>query len=192
MIESGTTTLLGRIRDGGSQDDRKALVARYWRVIFGYARLHGFNEADAEDFTQDLLMELTRVLPKFDYQKSHGTFRAYLRTITRRRLIDRIRAIRPDLYETFEHEMYTKETEQWWEIEWNRAMLRQCLDEATLAVEPKTFQAFQLLVINEWPPKQVGEFLNLSIESVYQAKVRVAKHTRTVFLRLEQEEDNYD
>ena len=190
MLGSGTTSLLGRIREGGGQDDWKVLVARYWRVIFGYARHHGLSETDAEDFTQDLLVELTRVLPEFDYNKEHGTFRAYLRTITSRRLIDRLRATRPELIPSLTHEPQSKEVERWWEKEWRQAMLRQCLDETSTAVEPKTFQVFQLLVINGMPPKEVASFLDISIDSVYQAKARVTKHARMVFERLQQEEDD--
>ncbi len=193
MICSGTTTtLLGRIREGGSQDDWKALVTRYWRVIFGYARLYGLSEADAEDFTQDLLVELTRVLPEFDYNREHGAFRGYLRTITRRRLVDRLRATRPEVSELFANESQNKEVGYWWETEWDRAMLRQCLDEASSAVEPKTFQAFQLFVLKEWDSNRVADFLGLSIDSVYQAKARVIRHANAVYERLQQEEGGHD
>lgn len=191
MIGSGTTSLLGRIRDGGSQDDWKALVARYWRVVFGYARRFGLSDADAEDFTQDVLVELVRVLPKFEYKKSHGSFRAYMRTITGRRLIDRLRAEHPELVVSFTEEMQGEDVKQWWETEWHRAMLRQCLYETGNSLEPKTFQAFQLVVINGMPPKEVASFLDISIDSVYQAKARVTKHARMVFERLQQEEDDH-
>jgi len=185
----GTTSLLGRIREGGSQADWKAFVARYWRVIFGYARRHGLSDADAEDFTQDVLIELTRILPEFEYKKQHGVFHSYLRTITRRRLIDRMRSSNRQVSSSILPEPESIESEQWWETEWRRAILRQCLDEAATAVEPKTFQAFQLLVINGWNPKQVAEFLELSIDSVYQAKVRVSKHARMVLDRIHCEEE---
>ncbi len=185
----GTTSLLGRIREGGSQADWKAFVARYWRVIFGYARRHGLSDADAEDFTQDVLVELTRVLPEFEYKKQHGAFRSYLRTIVRRRLIDRMRSTDHRASEFGLTNLASVEDEQWWETEWRRALLRQCLDEASSAVEPRTFQAFQLLLINEWSPKRVAGFLDLSIDSVYQARVRVSKLARKTLDRIQSEEE---
>lgn len=189
MIVPGTTSLLGRIREGGTQADWKAFVARYWRVIFAYARRYGLNSADAEDFTQDILIELTRVLPDFEYKKQHGAFRSLLRTITRRRLIDRMRANNHSNSESDVAHLATVEDDQWWETEWRRGVLRQCLDETSSVVEPRTFQAFQLLLINDWSPKQVAEFLDLSIDSVYQAKARESKLARKTFDRIQSEEE---
>jgi DNA-directed RNA polymerase specialized sigma24 family protein len=52
------------------------------------------------------------------------------------------------------------------------------MDEAARGVEPRTFQAFQLVVLDGWAPKRAAEFLDMSVDSVYQAKARVLRQIR--------------
>ena len=180
MPALGTTSLLERIRQGAEPDDWRLLVDRYWRPVYAFGRRHGLTGADAEDFTQDVLIELTRVLPGFEYDRDRGSFQSFLLTLCRRRLIDRLR--RHDLSASSELGNVAGDDEVlWWERESQRGLLRACLDEAAHAVEPRTYQAFQLTVIEQWPAKQVAEFLELSIDSVYQAKARVLRHARAAY-----------
>lgn len=189
MVACGTTTLLDRIREKGGADDWTELVRRYWRVVFGYARQQGLTAADAEDFTQEILAELVRVLPSFELDGEKGSFRSFLFTMVRRRLIDRYRTqnSHAELSERLEWREF-EPPDAAWESQWRRSLLRLALDEAARAVEPATYQAFQLVVINGWSPKRAAEFLDLSVDSVYQAKARVLRHAREVVERVEEEE----
>jgi len=45
-------------------------------------------------------------------------------------------------------------------------------------VEPRTYQAFQLYVLEEWSVSDVAEFLKMSQPSVYTAKSRVVQRLR--------------
>jgi len=189
MLVAGTTTLLDHIRRDAGADAWTELVRRYWRVVFGYARRSGLNPADAEDFTQEILTELVRVVPNLELDPERGTFRSILFTIVRRRLIDRYRAPQP--HAALPELLDLREVEQPdapWEQEWQRSLLRLALDEAARAVEPRTYQAFQLVVLDGWTAKQVAAFLDLSVDSVYQAKARVLRHAREVVERVEGEE----
>lgn len=192
MLTAGTTSLLQRIRDGATQDDWRALVARYWRVIYAYGQRQGLSASDAEDFTQDVLIELTRVLPTFEYDKSRGAFRAYLRTVIQRRLIDRIKHKMRAGSAPLITDPPAQAEEAWWEMEWRRSLLRASLTIAAAAVEPKTFQAFQLVVLDGWTVKETATFLDLSTDSVYQAKARVTRHIQVAFEKLQREEGEHD
>ncbi len=190
MIGEGTTSLLHRLSDDATQDDWRLLVERYWRLIYAFGRRHGLDAQGAEDFTQDILVELSRVLPGFEYDKRRGSFRSFLLTICQRRFIDRLRAYqRAPVTELFDASMIESE-EAWWETEWKRSVLRSCLDETSRIVAPRTFQAFQLVVIEEWAVKRVAAFLDMSVDSVYQSKARVIMHARRLYEQLHAEEDD--
>lgn len=189
MLVAGTTTLLDRIRRDGGADAWTELVRRYWRVVFGYARRRGLGPADAEDFTQEILAELVRVLPGFELDPAKGCFRSFLFTMVRRRLIDRVRGAKrgPQINRLLDGEEIESPDEPW-EQEWQRSLLRLALDEAARAVEPRTYQAFQLVVLDGWTAKRAAGFLDLSVDSVYQAKARVLRHARAVVERVQGEE----
>jgi RNA polymerase sigma-70 factor (ECF subfamily) len=189
MIACGTTTLLDHIRRDGGADAWTELVRRYWRVVFGYARRQGLNAQDAEDFTQEILTELVRVMPGFEVDPSKGTFRSFLFTMVRRRLVDRKRASTSRTASSERLDWGGVESpDAPWEEEWRRSLLRLAMDEAARGVEPRTFQAFQLVVLDGWAPKRAAEFLDMSVDSVYQAKARVLRHAREVVERVQREE----
>ena len=179
MLACETTTLIDRIRQEGGADAWAELLRRYWRVVYFYARRQGLSTPDAEDFTQEILTELVGVLPGFEVDRTKGSFRSFLFTMVRRRLIDRGRAATrgPQVSCLLDGEHVDSPDEPWKE-EWHRSLLRLALDEAARAVEPRTYQAFQLVVLDGWPAKQAAEFLDLSVDSVYQAKARVLRHAR--------------
>jgi len=189
LLACGTTTLLECIRQGGGADAWSELVRRYWRVVFGYARRQGLSEPDAEDFTQEILSELVRTLHRFEIDRTKGGFRSFLFTMVRRRLIDRgrVEARRPRVFNSLCIEQVELPDEPF-EEEWRRSLLLSCLDEAARAVEPRTFQAFQLIVIEGWPPKQAAAFLEMTVDSVYQAKARVLRHARAAYIAASQED----
>src|SRR6516165_6411049 len=89
-IQSDKTsaTLLNNLR--GNPIDQVAwatFVAHYEPRIRGWCRQRGLQTADANDVTQDVLLRLTRALPKFSYDASR-TFRGWLHLVTQHALAD--------------------------------------------------------------------------------------------------------
>src|SRR6266700_3016690 len=81
-------TLLGRLR--GNPGDQAAwgdFVERYGRKIYVWTRARGLQEADAQDVTQNVLLELARQMSGFEYRPT-GSFRAWLRTVAYRAWCD--------------------------------------------------------------------------------------------------------
>src|SRR5262249_51356365 len=84
-------TLLGRLRHNpNDQQAWCAFVDRYGRKIYAWCRQWGLQEADAEDVTQNVLVELARQMHHFEYRPS-GSFRGWLRTIVHRAWCDYLR-----------------------------------------------------------------------------------------------------
>src|SRR5689334_16878411 len=70
-------TLLGRLRcNPGDQAAWSDFVDRYGRKIYGWTRERGLQEADAQDVTQNVLVELARQIIAFEYRAT-GSFRAW-------------------------------------------------------------------------------------------------------------------
>src|SRR4051812_42811648 len=77
-------TLLGRLaRMPTDQGAWGEFVARYGPQIYGWCRRWGLQEADAQDVTQNILLELSRQMSRFRYNAA-GSFRGWLKTIAHR------------------------------------------------------------------------------------------------------------
>lgn len=74
-------SLLVRIRDRADQDAWRQFVKFYAPVIQSYCVGKGLSHADAEDVTQDALLIVSRVVPRFRYEPQKGRFRSWLATI---------------------------------------------------------------------------------------------------------------
>src|SRR5437763_681623 len=95
--EGGSTTsmtFVGRLRRNPTdQEAWRAFVDRYGRNIYAWCRQWGLQEADAQDVTQSVLLDLARQMTAFEYRRS-GSFRGWLRTITHRAWCDFLTARR--------------------------------------------------------------------------------------------------
>jgi RNA polymerase sigma-70 factor (ECF subfamily) len=65
-----------------------------------------------------------------------------------------------------------------WEEEWHHAVLRECLGMVRSEVEPSTFAAFELFVVQGWRAARVAERLNMTENAVFKAKRRILRRAR--------------
>ncbi|MCA9139885.1 MAG: hypothetical protein KDB00_24095, partial [Planctomycetales bacterium] len=63
-------------------------VSIYAPVIFRVACRHGFQNADAENLIQEVLLAISRALPRWLQREDRGSFRAWLLKIARNEAID--------------------------------------------------------------------------------------------------------
>lgn len=85
-----------------ARGDRAAVgrcMTRYGALVWSMARRLSPTPADAEDATQEIFLELWRSASRFDPAK--GSEKVFVTMIARRRLIDRLRTMRP----RFDHEI---------------------------------------------------------------------------------------
>lgn len=189
MADTTWPSLLNRLHNVKDARSWRDFVERYWRLVYSFARRCGLSPADSEDVLQDVLAEVFQALPTFAYDRSKGTFRAYLRTITQRKIVDHLRTSQKLASRTGAgHERGNgrrtledptdRAAEEAWARDWRRNIVLSCLDQVRVEVEPKTYQAFQLYALEEWPVKEVAEFLKMSTSSVYTAKSRILQRLR--------------
>ncbi len=88
MGDSATTrpSLLLRIRDARDAAAWSQFVELYAPLVYGFARKHGLQDADAADLTQDVLRAVARSARSLEYDPRRGTFRGWPFTIVRHKL----------------------------------------------------------------------------------------------------------
>jgi RNA polymerase sigma-70 factor (ECF subfamily) len=184
--ESGDTTLvtlLHRINQNPADQLSWAEFVRvYSPAIRSWLAHWGLQEADAQDVAQNVLVRLTKKLPKFEYDPSKS-FRGWLKTLTHHAwhdfvteagyrtrasgdtsVLDRLNtvAVRVDL-------------EARVEATFDKELLEMALDRARARVRADTWQAFKLAALGGAAPQTVAEQLGMRVSQVYLAKYRVQK-----------------
>lgn len=79
-------TLFTRVRDAGDSEAWFEFVNLYTPIIFAFLRIRGLSPTDSEDVTQEVFRDLAKALPSFQLDKSVGTSRNWLFTVTRSKL----------------------------------------------------------------------------------------------------------
>lgn len=163
----------------------RAFVHRYGRKIYLWCRAWGLQDADAEDVTQNVLLEVARKMRTFRYDPS-GSFRGWLKTLTHaawyRWRKNRRRQERNDgllaRTELLATAAAGADLEQRLHEEYERELLEQATVFVRQRVEPRTWEAFRLLALEGLSGIEVAARLEMKIDAVFVARSRVLKLLR--------------
>jgi RNA polymerase sigma-70 factor (ECF subfamily) len=189
-----STDLLDGLRDPRNDTVWHAFFERYSPLLVSFCRRLGLSDANARDAAQETLVAFLTSYQQGAYQREKGRLRTWLFTIARNKTRDlqrrRAREMIPQdaSCETAFLDRVPDEDqlEQLWEDEWRRAVLAACMDEVRQQVEPHTMRAFELLVLEGRSADEVAAELNMSRDTVYQAKSRILARIQKFRTRLEQ------
>lgn len=81
-------TLLEKIKDRYDEDAWTDFVRFYERFIYTIVRESGLSSVESKDVTQQVLLKLWDILPRFSYDREKGGFRNWLYRVTKRTLVD--------------------------------------------------------------------------------------------------------
>src|SRR5687767_693005 len=81
-------SLLVRIRDGSDDEAWRLFVDLYGPLVYAFGRRNGLQDADAADLTQDVLQSVAGAVRGLEYDPRRGSFRGWLHTVARNRLLD--------------------------------------------------------------------------------------------------------
>jgi len=178
--------LLHRLGHSGDAEAWELFVRVYGPAIHRHAVSCGLDHADALDVTQEVLLQVSQQIALFEYDRSRGRFRDWLRRIAHRRCLDLLRARRR------RRERETRAAVDWdagkLVAEWDQAVLeeltRLAMAKAKGQVEPKTWLAFEATWMRQRPPAEVAVELGMDVSQVYLAKSRVLARIRREVLLL--------
>ena len=175
-------TLLERLRDGDAVMAWEEFFQRYWRLIFLAARERGCREHTAEEIVQEVMLSVFRQRDVFRYDPQRGRFRDWLRTVVRNTVAEhrrgpsqRVRAHGGDSQDQLPEPAGETPPDAAWEAAFEEAMLAALLDCVRREVTPETYQAFELLALDELSGRQVARITGLTRNAVYLARKRVLK-----------------
>jgi RNA polymerase sigma-70 factor (ECF subfamily) len=184
MLQSPSTrpSLLVRIRNAKDQEAWSQFVELYAPLVYGYARRHGLQDADAADLTQDVLRAVARAADTFVYDAGQGSFRGWLFTVTRNKLrtfhARRTRNCQGsgdnDVHDLLsQHAAPDDDDSLAWDLEFQRRQFRWVADQIRSEFHESTWLAFWQTAVEGRSGKDVAAGLGMTVAAVYLAKSRV-------------------
>jgi RNA polymerase sigma-70 factor (ECF subfamily) len=167
------------------------LVFLYTPLVYGWCRNAGLGEIDAADVGQEVFCGVARGLVDFRHERGAGTFRSWLRTITRRKIQDFIRQRQEQPRGTGGSDAFRRLLEVPADNQEEGAAVKEeqllCWRAAELVrqdVEGKTWTAFWRLAVEGHSLTAVAAELGLSLNAAYKARTRVLARLRQEFAGL--------
>jgi RNA polymerase sigma-70 factor (ECF subfamily) len=196
-------SLLSRLRDVQDQDGWSEFFDRYWRLIYNVARKSGLSDVEAQEVVQSTFIYLSRRMPKFRYEPARGSFKSWLRAVTRSRISVYRRREKADeklMREPFEgrgddDELAVDQVpdpaadalDEVWQREWEQNLLDAGYRHVRAKVSSQQLLIFRLATKGDLALTQVAKKLGVSLAQVYLARHRVGKLLKTEVQRLRRE-----
>ena len=180
-------SLLSRLQDWDDQESWKDFFDTYWRLIYSIALKSGLTDAEAQDVVQETVICVAKDISKFKRDRNLGSFKGWLRNLTRWRIADQLRKRKPNaLGEDVSSNGSTRLVdlaeipdpvdgvlESAWEAEWQSNLMEAALERVKRRVKEEHYQMFDLNVVRQWPANKVAKTLEVSVAQVYLAKYRL-------------------
>ena len=192
-------SLLSRLREWDSTGWRE-FFDTYWRLIYNVARKAGLADAEAQDVVQNTFIYLTRRMPEFHYDPARGSFKSWLRVVTRSRISVHRRQARTkplirDPAPGRDGESVLEEIpdpagdvlDEVWQREWEENLVNTALRRLRAKVSARQLLIFHLASVEGLPLTQVAKKLDVSLAQVYLARHRVGKLLKAEVRRFREE-----
>jgi len=193
-------SLLSRLQNWDDQASWKDFFDTYWRLIYAVALKSGLNDAEAQDVVQETVISVAKNIQKFKRDRTLGSFKGWLRNLTRWRIADQLRkrtnaeALPMDIAEDGSYGgdvagiADSAEDASVWEDEWRMNLMKVALENLKRMVKEEHYQMFDLYVVKQWPADRVARTLDVSVGQVYLAKFRLGAMLKKEIRRLETSE----
>jgi RNA polymerase sigma-70 factor (ECF subfamily) len=131
------------------------------------------------DLSQEVFTLLLHKLPEFRYDRN-GSFRGWLRTVTRNKLRElcRRRNLAPDKQQMLAEVATTDPAQDLWEEEHNRYLATRALKLMQADFDPATWRACWETAVEGRSAAEVARQLGQTAGAVYAAKARVLRRLR--------------
>ena len=195
IIEPSTAASLLVAAQEGRPEAWSRFVHLYGPLIYRWVRRSGLQSSDAADVTQDVLLSVSNDLPRFDPGQVGSKFRAWLWTITRRRIVDWRRGRPPELAmgSSIMATAVAASQDSSAESKWSelsaipptdsridtQTLLRRAVAIYRDRFDSKSWQAFWATVVEGRQPDEVAQTLGVSRWNVYKSRARILQRLRT-------------
>jgi RNA polymerase sigma factor (sigma-70 family) len=184
MAEAPVTQPSLLIRLGDKQDTVAwaQFVEVYAPLVYGFARKHGMQDADAADLTQEVMRAVAGAISRLEYDPRRGTFRSWLFTVVRNKFrnylsnktrkqmtsggssVQELLEAQPDRVDALEEQ---------WDHEYDQRVFSWAVDRVKDGFTENTWKAFWQVSVEGKNARDVAKEIGISVGAVYIAKSRV-------------------
>ena len=202
------SSLLRRLKNWEDQSGWQEFFDTYWKLIYAVALKAGLSDAEAHDVVQETVVGVAKQMREGGYDRTKSSFKSWLCTITKRRIVDHFRRRKPEELlrasrptgddstgtDTIHNlpDPASIEFETVWSEEWHKNLVDIAIERVKEQISPKQFQVFDLYVLKNMPLRRVTQILHVSATLVYVTKHRVNALIRREARRLEKEFDRQE
>jgi RNA polymerase sigma-70 factor, ECF subfamily len=194
MIPDTRPSLILRIRDPQDAQAWDEFCQIYRQVVYQMAIARGFQSADADDLTQQILMSVSHAIERFEMEPGRAKFRTWLKAIAKNAMINALTRNREW------HRVNSAEEQQWLlsvpepslatqtlELDYRRSVFLIATDQIRSEFQLKTWQAFWRTAVDDVSIEETARELNMTPGSIYAARCRVISRLRERVGRIEEE-----
>jgi RNA polymerase sigma factor (sigma-70 family) len=187
-------TLLARLYRSGAADSEawREFVCIYGRQIYKWCCHWRLQDSDAEDVTQQVLLQLLSKMKEFVYDPGRS-FRAWLKTVTHHawqnlvasRQNDKAGGADTQVWEQLLTAPARDDLLLRLEREFDRELLDEAMLRVRLRVAPHNWEAYRLTALEGVPAREAAQRLTMKIANVYAARSTVQRLLREQVEKLE-------
>ena len=179
-------SLLFEVRDLKNRQAWEEFSAIYRPVIFRLALFKGLQTQDAEDLTQQVLINVARAIDSWEPDPAKAKFRTWLRRVADNAILNALTRQRPDKATggevsqsiLSEHPTLSDDSKQL-QIEYRRAVFALVAKQIRPEFSDETWAAFWKTTVDEIEIDDVAKELGRTRGSVYASRSRVMKRLRS-------------
>jgi RNA polymerase sigma factor (sigma-70 family) len=195
-ISETRNSLLLRLPDQQDIAAWDQFVAIYQPLVFRLARSKGFQEADAHDIVQEVMIAVSKAIHRWEPDPAKGRFRDWLFRIARNLMINFLTRRKyhslggPDnVAQLLEMHPESRECDsdatREFELEYRRELFWLAADKVRSQVRPNTWEAFRLTAVEEISIAKAARQLGMKEGAVLVARCRVLARMREAVAELE-------
>jgi len=190
-------SLLSRLKDWGDDESWRDFFNTYWRLVYGVALKAGLTGQEAEEVVQETVITVARRIPEFEYDPAVCSFKTWLLTLTRWRIVDQLRK-RNSAATRFHSEATVRtatvervadpaslDLDAVWDREWEHQILEAAIQRVKRKVNPEHYQIFHLLAIEHKRIADVAKMVGRNRAQIYLIKHRVTNALKKIVKALE-------
>jgi RNA polymerase sigma factor (sigma-70 family) len=163
-------SLLERLKNFGAEESWSQFFNLYWKLIYNAACRYELSDAEAQEVVQETMLAVNKHIRSFKYDPARGSFKGWLMTLTRSRIVAQLRRRRNWISIEESGEIVDPFSfQRFWEKEWKENLISVAIERARKNATTRAFQIYSYCVLQEHGPKNTAAALKLSLPAVYLA-----------------------
>ncbi len=191
------SSLLSRLKNASDAAGWQYFVDNYGRLVFQVCLRAGLTRQEAEDIVQEVVSAVAKQMPRFQYDRSKGSFKGWLARVTRNHIADFLERKTREMNRRVElpenrtdaiaAEQAGGSLDEVWESEWRQHLMERALRCVQQQLPARSVQIFQMSALDGWSTEKIAAALRINRPQVYLARHRASRLVKKEIERLRKE-----